>query len=85
MMRYVRLHTKKSCWREYITVNAFEFIKNNTANANTDIWSNIFFIFTAVLIGALYNYSEKRSEIVLLLIILTLLRYIVMEKLLQKN
>lgn len=83
-MRFIS-RTTKSSKRGYITANAFEFLKNSTAKANIDMLSYLFVLLGAGLISALFNYSEKRDIIILLIIILILLRYIIMDRLLQKN
>jgi hypothetical protein len=73
-----RWHTRTaSNERECITDNAFEFLKNNIAEPIVEVLNYLFFLIGAALVGAYYNYSEKRIEIILLLIILILTRCIV--------
>ena len=75
---------KKIISRGYINLNRtlnIRFLEDDTAN--TDIFSYIFFLIGAALIGAFYKYFDDLNTqiiILLLIIILILIRYIVMDK-----
>ena len=77
--------TKKIISQGYINLNRTLNIKLlEDDSANTDIFSYIFFLMGAALIGAFYKYfddSNYKIIIVLLIVILILIRFIVMDKL----
>ncbi len=76
--------TKKLISQSYINLNRtlnIRFFEDDSAN--TDIFSYIFFLIGAALIGAFYKYFDNLNSqiiIILLIIILILVRFIVMDK-----
>lgn len=76
--------TKKIISQGYINLNrTSNIILLEDDTANTDIFSYIFFLIGAALIGAFYKYFDDLNSkiiIILLIIILILVRFIVMDK-----